>query len=459
MFQITFVHWVYVIFVIVILAMMLMRKEIVIPCILGIAVIGLAATGSLTDSIIGTFNSMVYAGKDLLNVILLISCIVAMSKVMEDTGANELMVRPFTGIVNRPGTAFWVTGLVMLIASWLFWPSPATALVGIVLLPVALKAGLPAVGAAVAMNLFGHGIGLSSDYVIQGAPTITAQAAGIEPSDVMISGIPLILVMGVVTTIMAYIMLKKDMAEGNIENSQTDTVFFKQTTHIDGISKFGAVIVPLAFLVDVAIMLIYGLNGDTATALIGGTAVGVLILISAVKYKNKALEKVIDYLKDGFIFAFQIFGPVIPIAAFFYLGELSPMTAVFGNVLPVGSMGILSDVGLAISQSIRINRPIAAICEMLVGGVTGLDGSGFSGMSLAGSVAKIFGTSIQGDIGVLAALGQIGAIWVGGGTLIPWAVIPVAAIAGIKPIDLVKRNFLPVTVGLITTTITAMFLI
>ncbi len=457
--QITLVHWVYLISVVVILGIMLTRRDIVIPCIVGIAIIGFVLTGNMVDSFTGTFNAMVYAGKDLFNVILLITCIVAMSKVIEDIGANELMVRPFIGTINSPGKAFWITGFVMLIASWLFWPSPATALVGIVFLPVALKAGLPAIGAAMAMNLFGHGIGLSSDYVIQGAPTITAQAAGINTSNVIIRGIPLVLVMSITTVVIAYFVLRRDMVADKIIKPQTNTIYFKQDVSVDNISRFGAVIVPLTFLVDIIIMLFYGLNGDSATALIGGSTVGVLILLSVIKYKNEALEKVIAYLKDGFTFAFQIFGPVIPIAAFFYLGELAPITAVFGNVLPTGSMGILSDVGLAVSRSIPINKPIAAACEVLVGGITGLDGSGFSGMSLAGSVARIFGTAIKGDVGVLAALGQVGAIWVGGGTIIPWAVVPVAAIAGIKPIDLVKRNFLPVMIGLIVTTVTAMFLV
>ena len=36
----------------------------------------------------------------------------------------------------------------MLLLSWFFWPTPAVALVGAVFLPVALNAGLPAIGVA-----------------------------------------------------------------------------------------------------------------------------------------------------------------------------------------------------------------------------------------------------------------------------------------------------------------------
>ena len=44
-----------------------------------------------------------------------------------------------------------------------------------------------------AINLFGHGIALSTDFIIQGAPSITSGAAGIEVTEVMSEGIILIL--------------------------------------------------------------------------------------------------------------------------------------------------------------------------------------------------------------------------------------------------------------------------
>ena len=56
-------------------------------------------------------------------------------------------------------------------------------------------------------------------------------------------------------------------------------------------------------------------------------------------------------------------------------------------------------------------------------------------------------------------MGQIAAIWVGGGTLIPWAVIPAAAICGVDPFELARRNLKPVVIGLIVTTIVAIFLV
>ena len=78
---------------------------------------------------------------------------------------------------------------------------------------------------------------------------------------------------------------------------------------------------------------------------------------------------------------------------------------------------------------------------------------------MAGSLALVFGNAIHANIAVLTALGQIAAIWVGGGCLVPWSVIAAAAICGVNPMDLAKRNFIPVMVGLVVTTIVAMFLI
>ena len=96
---------------------------------------------------------------------------------------------------------------------------------------------------------------------------------------------------------------------------------------------------------------------------------------------------------------------------------------------------------------------------MGVGAITGLDGSGFSGIALVGSIGNLFGTAIGEGTAVLTALGQISAIWVGGGTLIPWALIPAAAICNISPFELARRNLIPVIIGLFVTTIVAVFLV
>ncbi|BBW97290.1 hypothetical protein GsuE55_21230 [Geobacillus subterraneus] len=82
-----------------------------------------------------------------------------------------------------------------------------------------------------------------------------------------------------------------------------------------------------------------------------------------------------------------------------------------------------------------------------------------SGISLAGSIAHLFSVAIGGGAATLTALGQVAAIWVGGGTLVPWALIPAAAICGVDPFELARRNLPPVAIGLAITTVVAMVLI
>ncbi|MFS0890532.1 hypothetical protein [Peribacillus frigoritolerans] len=459
--ELTVLHWIYVVFIALIIGFMVKRRDTTLICIIGIFLLALVATGSLASSISGIFNSFIFAITELMSTILIISIIVAMSTVLTKSGINDVMIAPFAKFIKNPTLAFWVIGIVMMVISWFFWPSPAVALLGAVLLPVALRAGLPALGVAMAMNLFGHGIALSGDFIIQAAPKLTGDAASIPVGDVIAASIPLVITMGVVTTLSAFILLKRDMRLGRIK---ADNEGFVQDQTMSenlltlGQKKFFAVFIPFAFLLDVVALSILKLQGGDATALVGGTAVFILLILSLVAHKQQGLEKSTAYLIQGFQFGFKVFGPVIPIAAFFYLGD-SGFNQIIGDYLPKTSLGIVNDLGAALAASVPLTKEIAAVTLTGIGAITGLDGSGFSGISLAGSVAKLFGTAIGGGTATLTALGQITAIWVGGGTLIPWALIPAAAICNVSPFELARRNLLPVTIGLGVTTIVAMFLI
>ncbi|WNB93856.1 hypothetical protein [Bacillus sp. NEB1478] len=463
--ELTALHWIYIVFIGLIIGFMVKRRDTSLICILGIFLIAITATGSLSGSISSIFNSFIYAITELLPTILVISIIVAMSRTLTITGINDVMISPFSKLIRTPALAYWTIGIVMMIISWFFWPSPAVALLGAVLLPVAVRVGLPALGVAMAMNLFGHGIALSGDFVIQAAPKLTADAAGLPINEVIDASIPLVLIMGLVTTVAAFYFLRRDMKTGKLtmETGLTETEIVekdKDETDLlsNGQKKLFALFIPLLFALDVAAMYILELQGGDATALIGGTSVFILLLITMFSHKNKGLEKTTSYMIEGFTFGFKVFGPVIPIAAFFYLGDAG-FTKIIGEFLPKTSQGIVNDIGVALASVVPMSKEIGAITLTTVGAITGLDGSGFSGISLAGSVANIFGTAIGAGAATLTALGQIAAIWVGGGTLVPWALIPAAAICGVDPFELARRNLKPVTIGLVVTTIVAMFLI
>ncbi|MFL8712707.1 hypothetical protein Q3304_18190 [Clostridioides sp. GD02377] len=451
-------HYIYIVFMVIILITMIMKKDTIVPCILGVFFMGLFFEKNIFGAITVVFNSFIISLNELEPIILIIAIMVALSKALEANNAIQYMVRPFSKVIKNSNTAFFVTGFVMLILSWFFWPTPAVALVGAVFLPVAMRAGLPAIGVAVALNLFGHGLALSTDFVIQGAPSITAGAAGVAVSYVINDGMILFWVMGIVTISMAFYTLKRDINKGMFREELKDFES-EEVEEFNGKSKIATILVALGFLADIIAMYAFDLKGGDASALLGGTAVFLIIIINTINFGKDSLENVCENIIDGFVFGIKIFGAIIPIAAFFYMGEVAPLTGVFGKVLAPGSQGLLSDIGIALSQTIPLNKFAVSGIETIVGAITGLDGSGFSGISLVGSLASVFGTAINASVGALAALGQISGIWVGGGCLVPWGLISAAAICGVSPIELAKRNFVPVITGLIVTTIVAMFII
>ena len=462
--ELTALHWIYVTFIVFIIGFMVKRRDTTLICIIGIFLIAITATGSLSASVSSIFTSFIFAITELLSTILVISIIVAMSKTLTTTGINDVMISPFAKLIRTPTLAYWTIGILMMIISWFFWPSPAVALMGAVLLPVALRVGLPALGVAMAMNLFGHGIALSGDYIIQAAPKLTADAAGLPVGEVMNASIPLVIVMGTVTTVAAFYFLKRDMKLGRLALPSEEKILpsnegrLEQSMLSANQKRFFALLIPVLYALNVFAMSILNLQGGDATALIGGTSIFILLLITMVSHKNQGLEKATSYLIDGFQFGFKVFGPVIPIAAFFYLGD-SGFTKIIGDFLPSNSQGIVNDLGVALANFVPLSKEVGAVTLTVVGAITGLDGSGFSGISLTGSIASLFATAIGAGAATLTALGQIAAIWVGGGTLVPWALIPAAAICNVDAFELARRNLLPVTIGLVVTTIVAMFLI
>ena len=451
----TSLHLVFLFWVLVIIVIMGLRKDPLIPCILGLFSVGWLYKGSFVGGITTIFNGLIVAGNEFWGIIVVISLIVALSKLLTETGADYLVMSPLAKLMVNANVSFWVLGFAMLVSSWFFWPSPATALIGAIMVPVAMRTGLSAMGAAVAMNIFGHGIALSTDYVIQGAPTITAKAAGLTPDQVMAASIPLAIVMGCVTAIAAYIMVKRDK---HINPAATATVGVQEQirTEVSSVSYFLAVVTPLAFALDIVAMITLKLRGGDATALLGGTALIILAVGSLLKFGTEGLEKTTDYIRDGFMFGIKIFAPVIIIGVFFFLGKGDLARSILESKT---ATGFLEDIGLYLSQTVPLNKGFIALIALSTGIIVGLDGSGFSPLPLVGSVAATFGQASSIDVATLAALGQIGGVWTGGGTIIPWGVIPVAAITGVNPIDLARQNLIPVVIGFTATTIVAIFLL
>lgn len=459
-------HFLYLAGVIVILAVMILKKDTPAVCIAFLFLIGAVGLNSLIGGIQVVFNAILYAAVQFMEIIATIALVTALSKCLMEMGSDRLLMAPMSKIMKTPEAAWWILGSTMLVFSLFLWPSPSVALVGAIMLPFAVKAGLNPLAAAMAMNLFGHGIALSYDVVIQGAPAISAGAAGIETSAVLEEGKYVFWAMGAATVISAFVLNRKFIAGTRQESlplfsqnspSSEETQKFHNNPGRPGRACVAlAVLTPAAFLADIIFMAVLRLNGSQATSIVSGTALLLTCAGAAMGFRRQALKKVTDYVTEGFLFAIRIFAPVIVIGAFFFLGG-EGISSIMGEGAP--ESGIMNDWAVWLACNAPLNKYMAALIQLAVGALTGLDGSGFSGLPLTGALASTFGTAVDASVPVLAALGQISAVFVGGGTIVPWGLVPVAAICSVSPLALARKNLVPVAIGFCAAFLTACFLL
>lgn len=464
MVELTLAHWTYLAGIFVVLVTMVFRKETPLVCIICAFVLALVTTGSLVGAVQAVFNSVQVAFSELLSVVLIISIIVAMAKMLEETGIADQIFNPVRKILKGPFIAFWVMGIVVMISSWLLWPSPAIALVGALLLPAALRAGLPPIGAAMAISMFGYGIALTTDFVIQGAPSIAAKAAGVPVEAVMWKSVPLVITWAVIALPLSFLSIRKEIKanDGQPVISELLANTLEERREIDKWStaaplfkKWIPWVIGLMFTANIVAMIMFELRGGDATALLGGTIALIMVLVALGVYRGEGMEKLTEHGRTGFTFGIKIFAPVFFIAAFFFMGAPGPAKAIFGE----GASGLLFDLGQAFASVVPVGKATAALVQAVVGGITGLDGSGFSGLPLVGSLAQVLGVPADLDMATLAALGQFFCIAVGGGCIVPWAVIPAAGITGTNPVEVARRNMLPTLAGLTGVVIVAVIML
>jgi hypothetical protein len=464
MVELTAAHWVYAIFIVLVLVTMALRRETPLVCIVGSFILSWVITGHLAKAVQAVFNSIVVAFNELLGVVVIISLIVAMAKMLEETGLAETMFRPVRGIMKSPGVAYWAMGFVIMIVAWVIWPSPAIALVGALLLPAAIEVGLPPISAAMAISMFGYGCALTTDFIIQGAPGITAKAANIPVGDVMMKSLPMLIVWGGIALPLSFRSVKRDIrasAGKPIEwapfevSPEAKAERDRWTAAAPGFKKYALAVIAILFGLDIVAMLLFKLRGGDATALLGGTVGLIMVFVGLGVYGKEGFGKLSEHSRAGFMFGVRIFAPVFLIASFFFMGSPGTAKAIFGE----GAKGLLFDLGRALANAVPLSRIPVAIVQAVVGGITGLDGSGFSGLPLVGTLAQALGGPTKLNIATLGALGQYFAVAVGGGTIIPWAVIPAAAITGTDPVEIARRNLWPTLCGFVGVLIVAIFLL
>src|SRR5690606_10406224 len=170
----TLAHWFYLAGTIVIILTMLLRKNVVIPAILSTLFVAYFYTESLNAALQSTFRASLVAASSLFDIFLIIAVMTALLRSLRDIGADRKMIVPFQKVMVNGHISYFIFIIVKYVISLFFWPTPAVPLIGAISLPAAIRAGLPPLGAGIAMALAGQGMALSSDYVIQIAPTLSA---------------------------------------------------------------------------------------------------------------------------------------------------------------------------------------------------------------------------------------------------------------------------------------------
>ncbi|HEY5853726.1 MAG TPA: hypothetical protein VIW24_06640 [Aldersonia sp.] len=528
--QLTAAHWVYLGGIIVILITMAIRKNIVVPAVTATFLTAWAFAGSFVTGLSSIFNASLIAAKELFNIFLIIALVTAMLGALREMGADKLMITPFRRVMRTGTSSFVALAVVTYVISLFFWPTPAVPLVGAVLIPVAIRAGLSPLSVGMVIAIAGQGMALSSDYIIKVAPGISAKAAGVDPDTVADKALVLSLIVGLTALVITFVMQRRtwrtpspdllaawenkadhllvDQVEdeprdphgvhgsdggnggsaprtpapvggptgggcsGDESPVATATLVRAEPVVDPGPpakkerklpAKVFAVLVPVVYLCFIVYLMlgkfttvVPPLKGGDAAAIVGGLAALILFGASAVNDKRNFLDTSSEHVVDGLVFAFKAMGIVLPIAGFFFIGNGDFSAAILG--LPEGVQGpaFLFDLVNAAQSHLPQNPFVTSFGILLIGLIAGLEGSGFSGLPLTGSLSGALGPAVGMDPTTLAAIGQMGNIWSGGGTLVAWSsLIAVAGFARVPVLDLARNCFLPVMTGLVACTVFA----
>ncbi len=553
--DLTAAHWIYLIGVVVILVTMIARKNIVVPAVAFTFLTAFVFSSSLATGLGAVFNASLVAAQELFSIFLIIALVTGMLGALQALGSDQRMVAPFRPVMRNGHLAFWTLAAVTYMISLFFWPTPAVPLIGAVLIPVAIRAGLRPMAVAFTIAIAGQGMALSSDFVIRVAPGLSATAAGADADVVANRALVMSLIVGGVALLIGYALelrkmrrpsdaLLAEWERGEISSVADEAKFVEDaptTGHgaalvtsptpltagagsaagtdvltaegpgasggtgtggsgqgADGaggserrdamaeramsnggggrteppcapwVTNLFAILVPLAYIALVA-YLVYGmttkgtdegLKGGDAAALVGGIAAMMIFFAAFAESRKTFLERSAEHVVDGLVFAFKAMGVVLPIAGFIFIGNGDFAGRILGiapneDGSPAGP-AFLYDLVLQAQESIPQNAYVTAFGILLIGMIAGLEGSGFSGLPLTGSLSGTLGPVSGLEPETLAAIGQMGNIWSGGGTLVAWSsLIAVAGFARVSVIDLARMCFIPVVAGLVLSTIVA----
>jgi hypothetical protein len=546
--HLTAAHWIFLAGVVVILVAMIMRKNIVVPAVVATFLTALVYTGSLATGLSSVFNASLTAATSLFNIFLIIAMVTAMLRSLEGLGADRRMVAPFRKVMRNGHLAFWTLVIVTYFISLFFWPTPAVPLIGAVLVPVAIRAGLRPLAAGFTVAIAGQGMALSSDYVIRVAPGLSAKAASADPAVVADRAFVLSLIVGGIALAIGYAMeVRKMRAPSDEWLNDWDSAADRTAVTADAeliidedplggvgagrgtagpagsggggsgerelvgagarssvsqpveapivghgmalrgtpagepvpasahtvipvekpvASKIFAIFVPVAYAALIVYLVVAALSdsvpdlkGGDAAALVGGIALLTMFGAAFARDRHTFMETAAEHIVDGLVFAFKAMGVVLPIAGFFFLGNGDFSGTIMSLGEGVKGPAFLYDIVVAGQSHLPTSGIVTALGILLVGMIAGLEGSGFSGLPLTGSLAGSLSHGAGVSSPTLAAIGQMGNIWSGGGTLVAWSsLLAVAGFARVPVVELARRCFVPVVSGLVVATILAVII-
>ncbi|MFL6556124.1 MAG: hypothetical protein ACJ8MO_08410, partial [Bacillus sp. (in: firmicutes)] len=340
--ELTAAHWVYLVVTVAVIIIMLFRKGVVLPLIVGTFLVAAVYKGSIIGGFQAVFNANLVAAKELFSIFLIISIMIGLLNSLKDLGADKRMVVPIQKIMVNGHVSYLVLMVTTFVISLFFWPTPAVPLICALLVPAAVSAGLPVMTSAMVIVISGQGMALSSDYIMQVAPMLSAKAAGIDKSLVSDKAFILSLITGITSLVIVYATHRKAITKRSVnEINKEEKAFFQVTEELAATveetaevikvkekwGKIFAIIVPLAML---AVMIFMfqtkigggaGFEGGDGAAFIGGVATILLVLATIAFNRIHALDKISEHITEGFVFAFRAMAPVIPIAGYFFMGS------------------------------------------------------------------------------------------------------------------------------------------
>lgn len=500
----TAAHYVYLSGLASLIVVMALRKTVVVPAVAATFLTAVVATGDLANGLASIFRASLVAAGELFTIFLIIALITALLGALRGIGAEQRMVAPFQRLMVNGHVAYVVLFVVTYVFSLFFWPTPTLALVAAILLPAAVRAGLSPMGGAIAIAIGGQGMALASDYVIGVAPQLSASGAGVSADLIADRALVLSLIVGGIAITMSYFLSVRpsvaSVGGGAVRSRFLPNLLPRPEIALEtagqalmsksvptsggtpaaevqrsaasgegsrapdsGRARLWAVMVPVAFLTLLGYMMagrftdLVSMDDGAGASLVGGLAALLLLGVVASCDGVGALDTCATHVVDGLAFAFKAMGVVIPIAGFVYMG----ISDFSGRIMAIEgeAPGFLFDAIGSVQHLIPDNPLFIVLAVMLAGMTIGLDGSGWAGLPLTGSLSEALGPPAGIDTATLAAIAQNGASWTGGGTLVIWSsLIAVAGFCGVNVVTLARRLLFPVVTGLVVASVAALFL-